>query len=873
MSSKTPTPFSASSEGTKTGSTSSSSAFPSLPSKTPTHFSASGETRRLASLSQAQLGTGRVPLSMQDRLSEVAAQYAAAVKRMEERLEVLLQMKSKNDDSELKAAISTLAKNNHELLVSFSDIQSSLLQQKQRGIKMLSHKVTASMRANECEKYLASFLTSETDSASLLKVQPLDIESESRRREISSAVMTFQRSIIALKSRAKLMHELQDVDGDMRLLVSINETRKKLQGVEEDATRVERGIRNAVDCGQDIRIRLPSHRTTKDRSIQAGKGNYRNEVNWKDVENHLSTFSGLPRRTKLEMSLETQIVRKKSVDERQPRLSSTGKQHQKQLQLFSPPLSLHPRAGWDEPSTVDQAKMQALTYSAPSQLKSFAIDSAARGALSDFGTTPERVRDSFALSNRTGSLEARNESLSSKLPIGDLASKSPQSKLSESPLKKDGSKPSKIIDSPKESFKATFTLKNDADPPLSFSLPKDAPAETSEEKTFGLNSMHGLGTMLFTDSKNSGSKSSLFEIQPSGSDDQVDFHKLLTEFYTEHNASKLSEVPFVLSKYKGREGEMFAKLAKRYGVANPLEKQTDVSKSATKSNPLFSSEQAPNAQMPLQQKPPMSQSPFGNTKVASSASSFGSPGLSGSSIQDSKPVFGGFGNTSASNFGLSTTSSLSFGGNTVFSASQSPFSAPSSNTPFGSANAIQTQSTSAPMFNGKSARELLVEFYRNHNPAKVDEADRLLEKYHGNEEALFRNLAKKYNLDPSIFGLTSAPALAPGGFGSHSSLGTGGLGGSTVFGGVTSTPTPFGSSGFGSASPLGQSSVFGSAPVTASTTPSGSVFGAAAGSTSFGASGFGSLAQSSAGQGFGSLGSPQPTATFGASSPFGAPRR
>jgi hypothetical protein len=521
-----------------------------MSSMTSTHLSATTETNTLASFPQAQRGIGRVPLSIQDSVSEVAAQYAVTVKRMEERLEVLSQMRSKNDDSELKAAISTVAKNNHELLVSFSNIQSSLLHQKQRGVKMLSHKATASMRVNECEKYLTSFLASEIDSASLLKVQPLDVESESRRREISSAAMTLHRSIIALKSRAKLLHELQEVDGDMRLLVTINETRKKLQAVEEDATRVERRIRNAVDCGQDIKNRLPSHRTTKDRSIQAGKGNYKNEVNWKNVENHLSTFSEMPRKTKLELSLESQIVKKKSLDERKPLLSSTGKHNKKQLQLFSPPISLHPRAGWDEPSTVDQAKMQALTYSAPSQLKSFAIDSAARGALSDFGTTPERVRDAFAVSNNTGSIEARNESLSSKIPIRDLASKSPRSKLSESPSKKDGLKPSKIIDFPNESFKSTFTLKDDSDPPLSFSHPKDAPAETSEENTFGLKSMHGLGTMLFTDTKKSGTKSSLFEIQPSGSADQVDFHKLLTEFYTEHNASKLSEVSTVLLKYK-----------------------------------------------------------------------------------------------------------------------------------------------------------------------------------------------------------------------------------------------------------------------------------------------------------------------------------
>jgi predicted CopG family antitoxin len=520
-----------------------------MSSKIPTPFSAAGEAAKLASSSQARQVSERFPLGKQDSLSEVVSQYAATVQRMEERLEVLSQMRSKNDDSELKAAIYKLTRNNHESLVLFSDIQSSLLQQKQRGVKMLSQKATASMRLNECEKYLTSFLTSENDSSSLMKVQPLDIESESRRRAISSAAMTFNCSIITLKSRAKLLDELQEVDGDMRLLVTINETRKNIQGLEEDVTRVERRIRNVVDCGQDIRNRVPSDRTTKDRSIQAAKGNYRNEVNWKDVENHLSKIPGLPRRTKLELSLRSERVHKKGV-ERKQRLSSTGNQHQKQLPLFSPPLSLQPRAGWNEPSKVDQVKMQALTYSPPSQLKSFAIDSAARGALSDFGTTPERVRDSSAVSNLAGSVEARKESLLSNLPFRNLPSKSPQSKLSHSPSKKDDLKPSKVMASPIESHSPKFTLKNDADPPLSFSLPEDIPAEASKEKSTGLNSLQGLGTMLFSDSQKSGTKSSLFEMQPSGSEDQIDFHKLLTEFYRKHNASKLSEVPTVLLKYK-----------------------------------------------------------------------------------------------------------------------------------------------------------------------------------------------------------------------------------------------------------------------------------------------------------------------------------
>lgn len=132
-------------------------------------------------------------------------------------------------------------------------------------------------------------------------------------------------------------------------------------------------------------------------------------------------------------------------------------------------------------------------------------------------------------------------------------------------------------------------------------------------------------------------------------------------------------------------------------------------------------------------------------------------------------------------------------------------------------------------FGGKTAREILIAFYQQRNPSKVSEVDKLLAKYAGNEEQLLRNLAKKYSLDPSYFGLSS-----------------------------TSVPV------FGSASIVGQSQPFGQTNQSSS------------GSAAFGTTGFGSLAQSVQGNtgGFGSLQSTQTANTFGSSaSPFGAPRR
>lgn len=262
--------------------------------------------------------------------------------------------------------------------------------------------------------------------------------------------------------------------------------------------------------------------------------------------------------------------------------------------------------------------------------------------------------------------------------------------------------------------------------------------------------------------------------------------------------------------------------------------------------------------------------PFGGTKGATSTPSpFGA-----SSIQSSStPVPAPFGNqpTQPSVFG----SSGGFSGTTSNISSAGPFSgSASSSTPFGG----QAPSQKPQRFLGKSPKELLTTFYREKNPSKVHEVDKLLTKYAGNEEKLFQNLAAKYQLNPSVFGVGSA--LTPvQGFGQTSPL-TGTISGG--FGAISSSSTsPFGASstpgmrGFGATASAAshQSTPFGSSP---NTKPATSPFSAHATNTSA----FGSFAStpSSSGGGFGGFGGG--ASGFGANadantntSPFGGPRR
>jgi len=238
--------------------------------------------------------------------------------------------------------------------------------------------------------------------------------------------------------------------------------------------------------------------------------------------------------------------------------------------------------------------------------------------------------------------------------------------------------------------------------------------------------------------------------------------------------------------------------------------------------------------------------------------------------------------SSTSPFGQTASSATPFGQNTKPTASpfgQAPTPAAPMSSPFGSNPNTSAISGAPTTFGGKTARELLFAFYQQRNPSKIAEVDKLLAKYAGKEEQMFRNLAKKYNLDPSVFSLGAAapaptpafgapPIGQPAGFGQASTMSGG-------FGNMASAPSTAGFGSFGQ-SPQGGTSGFGSlstggTPQPAASAPSTTGFGSFGQSPQGSTSGFGGTPQPAPGGGFGSMGN----TGFGspAATPFGAARR
>lgn len=304
---------------------------------------------------------------------------------------------------------------------------------------------------------------------------------------------------------------------------------------------------------------------------------------------------------------------------------------------------------------------------------------------------------------------------------------------------------------------------------------------------------------------------------------------------------------------------MFSILAKKYNAPNPLDGNVTKSTPSTfGATSMFGSTPntvgfGSNNKSPFEQSSTSSAStPFGQPPAPPTSTPFGQP----SAPSTSTP----FGQSTAPSPSTPFGQTAALPPSTPFGQTQSPVpSTPFGNTtsgpstPFGQAG---TPIASTPFgtsggetkFGGKTARELLVSFYQERNPSQLAKVDQLLTKYAGKEEQLLRNLAKKYNIDPSLFGLKTAHTPQASGIGS-------------------STPAFGQTSGFGSPSPFGQSSGFSAS--------SSATFGQNVASTP--SSGFGSFSQNRGGfgslsgnnSGFGSTGFASPPAA----TPFGAARR
>ena len=380
--------------------------------------------------------------------------------------------------------------------------------------------------------------------------------------------------------------------------------------------------------------------------------------------------------------------------------------------------------------------------------------------------------------------------------------------------------------------------------------------------------------------------------------------RLYLEVYNKAKAKTEGYESKLLSKYKGREKDMFATMAQQWYTVNPLDlpkEEVAKEKNKVEARPKDPFAPKPRAETSAPSLSAVSEKPESKDEPSSSTSAFGSshanppdfPGTSPFTSSQSKPPAS---SSTASPFAASQNKEASVStSSSPFAATKAPGSVAPSTSPFAPKQSASTATSPfASSFGSNNAspgqpdyNKMLTEFYQKHNPAKVSEVGKALEKYKGKEAEMFKKLAQKYNAPNPMQG----DQLSAGGTTStSSSFGFGNMAasmGSTTtpfstssaqtksMGQFASAPSPFGGNAGHTKSPFSSTqsaTPFGAPSATASSaspfTSTSSTTSAFGGTAPGGA--FGSQSATSAPSPFGGqTPAPSPFGQTPASSPFG----
>ncbi|GKY99450.1 hypothetical protein MPSEU_000899500 [Mayamaea pseudoterrestris] len=850
-------------------------------------------------------------------------QFASLCGAMREILASLSNCSRDNGGSELHSLDVVIAELNR-LISACHELTHSIQSSKRQISLVLGKRSECHRRVSESQFLMENVRSDYRNEEDFFRWQPLDLTSEKRRRSLISSVILVDKYAKLLQERLSLLMNLEGSSGSLGMLSGV---KNHFEGFE----RSKEGIMLVIGTVEALTSEFYIERQPSEMSfglLSPAKPAVKSAVlkakhKWAEVENLMQELS-VPD-VKL-LSCSNACMATFQSTEASHRSASRQKIVRKHA---TPSLSLQqaliPRPEWDEPITMDKVQASRVTFTPPSILSQTAFSDAGNAALKTFGATRSIARETDYVCRHDPQASVANKSP----PRSFTARESMSARyLTMEPRSTGASRKSSRDED--ESAKNQTSADNHEPPTVKqfadlsgiagslFSLSNDDLAIEFDQvalKAVGSESPAGnsfselrpssiaLGEVSDDSTPTVGSSSSMVEDEQKRLD-QTEFYRLLVNFYHTHNPLKLDEVKATLEKYVGKEMELFEKLSKKYGVENPLRLSTSKSdNTGTATSQAVTSAAAAEKVSP--QRPLLFNKP---ATVASSTNLAHAP----------TPPFGSAQSALQSPFmqpppalaelpKYNTTSPFNQTSQNSVVSSTSRFASPSNGAPvpFGTPELKNNQGIMgsipvAPSQANKDPRQMLIEFYQQQNPSKLADVDKLLTKYQGQHESMFRNLAKKYEMDPAVFGL-SGDALTPSGsvsFGQNSPLGTtsnfgcmnassfksqqGGFvqaspggasfGQASVFG-QTSTPSSMsGVAGFGSPTPLGGGGLFGQlSPVTGFGTTVSGGFGASAPAASFGA-----LASSTPGANFASPGAGfgSPFGSVGTNAtPFGAARR
>jgi hypothetical protein len=310
---------------------------------------------------------------------------------------------------------------------------------------------------------------------------------------------------------------------------------------------------------------------------------------------------------------------------------------------------------------------------------------------------------------------------------------------------------------------------------------------------------------------------------------QIDYKSVLTKFYKDHAPEMIAEIESALNKYQGKEAEMFVSLAKRYNTSNALNEEFesrvknidkhDYSALTKLYLQVFNPSRANDAEKLLMKNKGKEETMFADLS---------SRWFTCNPLQKvNLPA-------------VPSAESSSAAQNLLAPIVEEPSTSEPTPNPYVTESKLIAGSSEpiATVTDENDYHKLLTDFYQRHNPQKVSEVTKTLENYKGREHAMFGKLAVKYKTTNPLDDVKSASTTQS----SSATTSSFGFGNLTASLGASKSPfgtTPlaqgspsvsFTSSAFGAGGALGQNkSLFGNTQ--AATAPALSPFGSAVGSS------------------------------------------
>ena len=438
------------------------------------------------------------------KMSECERQFAEMVEALNRTLEKLEKTLPAERDP-LQDAIEQLVGYVNKLQSACADSDRNLSLNAQRSAFLLSRKTDISRQVAEARRFVDA--SGSSGASDILTTQPLDRDSETLKRQLSTQCIHVKKLITTLEERLTLLTGICSSDAHKartNLLQALVKAFQKTKLFQEESIRIDRKVQEmakkipeqrAVDTLRSPmkspfgRRRKPAKIAPLALSTGTPSRKKQTEISIADKKRQAAARWGAMERSL--QSLKSQEITKLGVRElplaiaaapdsiqsrttaRSPAksmllpaanpagFSSATPANPASVALFSPPSSLKTRSGWDKVSELDRAKQ--ISLSLPAEVKETTFAAAAGEALAPYGTTPDKVRASLGVTKRGASPPKPRSSSSTSKPASSSEQKKAPSGAAFPPISSKA--PSNPFGEPKKSDSSSF-------PPMSKLPPK-----------------------------------------------------------------------------------------------------------------------------------------------------------------------------------------------------------------------------------------------------------------------------------------------------------------------------------------------------------------------------------------------------------------